>query len=371
MKIAVLEWICCGGMHAIPIEEIPDSLLCEGRAMLLCLIEQFAAAGNLVSTTVDSRLNLGEVALPKSVELVDFSAISSRATNHDAIDATISKWKQLSKSCDLSIVIAPEIDGILQRCVDSMIEDGLTLINCSGSFLDNSSSKLRTAMQLTQHGLPTPPSISADKFETTHLRSAQLSSTTGLWCVKPDLGAGCDGLHIGTFDEILQVVHKLESKADWIVQPWLEGHAFSCSAIVDSQGHFDWFPLVTQQLKSAPFRGQTTTRHYCGGQLVSLEKLHPPVELLNETLRVLNEAEFGRALGWVGIDLLLRPDLQDHEGQWVVIEVNPRLTTSIIGLSKAATTNLAQRMIDAFQGKECPRLLQSQWSEIEFSPTSA
>lgn len=371
MKIAVLEWICCGGMHAIPIEEIPDSLLCEGRAMLLCLIEQFAAAGNHVSTMVDSRLNLGEVTLPESVELVDFSALTSRATNHDAIDETISKWKQLSKSCDLSIVIAPEIDGILQRCVDSMIEDGLPLINCSGAFLDNSASKLRTAMRLTQHGLPTPPSISADKLEPSCFRSAQFDSATGLWCVKPDLGAGCDGLHIGDANEILKVVQQLQSKADWIVQPWLEGQSFSCSAIVDSHGRADWFPLVTQQLKSAPFRGQTTTRQYCGGQLVSLEKLHPPVELLNETLRVLNEAESGRALGWVGVDLLLRPDLQDHESQWVVIEVNPRLTTSIIGLSKASTTNLAQRMIDAFQGQECPRLLQSQWSEVEFSPTSA
>lgn len=339
--------------------------------MLLCLLDQFAAAGNHVSTALDSRFNLGEVTLPESVQLVEFSNLTSSSDRNDPIDATISKWKQLAKSCDLSIVIAPEIDGILQRCVQSMIEDGLPLINCSGAFLGNSASKLRTAVSLTEHHLPTPPSISADKLEPSHLSSAQFESATGLWCVKPDLGAGCDGLHIGNAEEILQVVREIESKAEWIVQPWLDGQAFSCSAIVESQGRVNWLPLVTQRLKPAPMNEQITTRHYCGGQLVSPEKLHPPVDLLNETLRVLNETESGRALGWVGVDLLLKPTSPRFEAQWVVIEVNPRLTTSIIGLSKASTINLAQRMIDAFQGKDCPRLLRSQWSEVEFSPTSA
>ena len=339
--------------------------------MLLCLLDQFAAAGNDVSTALDSRLNIGEVPMPNSAELVDFSTLTSTADSNDPIDITISKWKQLAKSCDLSIVIAPEIDGILQRCVQSMIEDGLPLINCSGAFLGNSASKLHTAARLTEQGLPTPPSISADKLEPSHLRSAKFESATGLWCVKPDLGAGCDGLHIGNAEEILQVIRQIESKAAWIVQPWLDGQAFSCSAIVDSQGLADWLPLVTQRLKSAPMNEQTTTRHYCGGQLVSPEELYPPVDLLNETLRVLNETDSGRAMGWVGVDLLLKPTSPRFEAQWVVIEVNPRLTTSIIGLSKASTVNLAQRMIDAFQGKDCPRLLQSQWSEVEFSPTSA
>lgn len=364
MKIAVLEWICGGGMHAIKIEEIPDSLFYEGRAMLLCLIEQLAAAGNQVSTAIDSRLDLGGIQIPDSVRLVVLSSLISSADNNDPIDATIGKWKQLAKSCDLSIVIAPEIDGILQRCIQSMIEADLPLINCCGAFLDNSASKRLTAMRMTGQGVPTPTSISADKFDAAYISSAQLISATGLWCVKPELGAGCDGLHIGNADEILEVVQQLEAKDAWIVQPWLEGQAFSCSAIVDSQGRADWLPLVTQRLQTALLRGQTATRLYCGGQLISPGKQHPPIDLLNETLRVLNEAESGRALGWVGVDLLLRPN-----GQWVVIEVNPRLTTSIIGLSNASTVNLAQRLIDAFQGKDCSPLLQSQWSEVEFSPT--
>lgn len=334
--------------------------------MLLCLIEQFAATGNSVSTALDLRLNIGDVPIPNSVELADFSTLASITDSNDPIDATISKWKQLARSCDLTIVVAPEIDGILQRVLHAMFEDGLPLMNCSGAFLDNASSKLRTASRLTEHGLPTPTSFSADKLDPAYLRSAEFESATGLWCLKPDLGAGCDGLHIGNSEEILQVVRELDSKAAWIVQPWLEGQPFSCSAIVDSHGRADWLPLVTQRLNTVQLHRQTTTRHYCGGQLVSPEKLHPPTDLLNETLRVLNETENGRALGWVGVDLLLQPD-----GQWVVIEVNPRLTTSIIGLSKASSLNLAQRMIDAFQGIERPRLLQSQWSEVEFCPTIA
>ena len=46
-------------------------------------------------------------------------------------------------------------------------------------------------------------------------------------------------------------------------------------------------------------------------------------------------------IGYVGVDLVLGRD--PHGGEDVVIEVNPRLTTSYVGLRAAAQANLAKR----------------------------
>jgi predicted ATP-grasp superfamily ATP-dependent carboligase len=94
-------------------------------------------------------------------------------------------------------------------------------------------------------------------------------------------------------------------------------------------------PLVTQRfdLKASD---EAATIVYRGGTGVDPSSgLVPPEGLLNRALRALGQND-GEGLGWIGVDLLLQPD-----NQWVVIEVNPRFTTSVLGLSQAAPVNLA------------------------------
>ena len=55
----------------------------------------------------------------------------------------------------------------------------------------------------------------------------------------------------------------------------------------------------------------------------------------------------GRARGWVGVDFLLAED-----GQLTVIEINPRLTTSFVGLSSACDQSLADVLVRAALGIE-------------------
>jgi predicted ATP-grasp superfamily ATP-dependent carboligase len=55
------------------------------------------------------------------------------------------------------------------------------------------------------------------------------------------------------------------------------------------------------------------------------------------------------AIGYVGIDLILGRDPGGAED--AVIEVNPRLTTSYVGLRAAAKSNLAQVMWNIAKGE--------------------
>jgi predicted ATP-grasp superfamily ATP-dependent carboligase len=52
--------------------------------------------------------------------------------------------------------------------------------------------------------------------------------------------------------------------------------------------------------------------------------------------------------GYVGVDIILGPDRAGTQD--VAVEVNPRLTTSYIGLRQATSTNLAQLWLDMVRG---------------------
>ncbi len=57
-------------------------------------------------------------------------------------------------------------------------------------------------------------------------------------------------------------------------------------------------------------------------------------------------------MGYVGVDLILGRDPGGNEDY--VIEVNPRLTTSYVGLRAAAKSNLAEAMVQIAGGDAGP-----------------
>jgi predicted ATP-grasp superfamily ATP-dependent carboligase len=67
--------------------------------------------------------------------------------------------------------------------------------------------------------------------------------------------------------------------------------------------------------------------------------------------------------GCVGLDLVLGDD--PAGSQDVVIEVNPRLTTSYLGLRQATTVNLAAAMLAIQQGGRSPLFFQPNTVEFE------
>jgi len=71
------------------------------------------------------------------------------------------------------------------------------------------------------------------------------------------------------------------------------------------------------------------------------------------------------ATGYVGVDLVLGREPDGSED--AVIEVNPRLTTSYVGLRAAATSNLADAMCRVAQGDNQP--VEFSGRAIEFDPS--
>jgi predicted ATP-grasp superfamily ATP-dependent carboligase len=276
---------------------------------------------------------------------------------------TISAWQKrfVDSGADLALIIAPEIDGILQQAITSFQANRVPTLNCSGAFLSRTCDKWLTALNLENSGVAHPSTqLASDWSGSTKQSSEQV-------CLKARLGAGCEGMWIGSCEDLILKIDSLSNPTSWIVQSWLEGTAFSCSAIVDRQGNATWLPLATQCFEILSL-GKSQMLRYQGGMIVDPSSGPPrPDELLTDLLSTLCSAN-GEALGWVGVDLLLQPN-----GRWVVIEVNPRLTTSILGLSQAAPYNLAESMVEAYTGIEIAssRAARGKWQIVEFTTASS
>jgi predicted ATP-grasp superfamily ATP-dependent carboligase len=188
------------------------------------------------------------------------------------------------------------------------------------------------------------------------------------WAIKPRDGVGCEGLLRVTVGQLQQAggfagcvasatgveLEQVEGSR-WIVQPWLPGETLSRSAIVDYSGRLHWLPVTRQRFS------ESGSIAYAGGSVEpDLAAQIPNLKrLLTRSVKALGAGP----CGWVGIDFLYDP--HNPRQPITVIEVNPRLTTSFVGLSNAGAPWLAGSIVAAVHAEPLawPRL----WQRVRFS----
>ena len=124
-----------------------------------------------------------------------------------------------------------------------------------------------------------------------------------------------------------------------IIQPFVAGQAASVAFLVGPQRQLA-LPAASQVLS------EDGRFHYLGGQVPLPDDLMTRAQgLADRAVKCVTGLT-----GYVGIDLVLGSN-PDGSEDWV-IEINPRLTTSYIGLRALAEFNLAQALLDVAVGKE-------------------
>ncbi len=373
LRIGVLEWICGGGLAAIPVQQIPTSLLREGWLMLAALSSDLQSTELQVVTTVEPRL----------VTALQIDALSKRGClvrpSPCVGDEALPYWAEIFREVDWLITIAPECDGVLESLLAELTSRGRHCVNCSGEFLANCCDKLRTSQRLSLAGLPHPKTILLGEISPSWLR--EHAEQSEYWAVKPRDGAGCGGLlrvNSKQLQELISLPHDLNRSGNLIVQPWRAGIPCSRSAIVDRAGKCHWLPLVTQTLSLAD------VPKYLGGSVLALGPVHAPngenipiaqgtreTEFisdaqsiaLDEMLTQAVKAMGATALGWIGVDLLY-DDASPH-CPFTIIEFNSRLTSSFVGLTESCGGGLAKQLVAAATGEEVR--IPNQWSIVHFN----
>jgi predicted ATP-grasp superfamily ATP-dependent carboligase len=302
MRILVHEFVTGGGLAG---RQVPASLAREGAAMRTALIADLTAWGrHEIVTTVDARFPLPP---PVGVEVV-----SVRPGREALTDGLLG-------SVDAVWLVAPETEGWLERLTARVERKHKTVLGSSAAAIRRASEKADLPRRFARHGVRHPVT------RVLHPRAngaAEARETGYPVVVKPMRGAGCIGVCLARnareLRSAVQVARRESRTGALLLQRYVPGSAASVSLLSDGRR-----ALVLAVNAQSVRVGRRFSYH--GGRT--------PFEHPLATLAMDASVRACRALsglrGYVGVDLVLT------DSEVVVIEVNPRLTTSYLGVRSA------------------------------------
>ncbi len=258
----------------------------------------------------------------RDVRLAGFSLCADRVVNvhHEEYLRT---FNDLVADVDAVLVIAPETNGVLARLSALVEERGRLLLGSSSEGASVAGDKWECFRRFAENNLPTPRTWRVSCAEA--LTAAEEFGFPLV--VKPIDGVGCEGVSIVSDSSSIRLA--LDLLHPWpesiLLQTYLSGTHASVSLLVTETGALP-LSLNEQALSvGAPF-------HYRGGT-VPLDHMQRD-SAFEYAVRAVSLAPGLK--GYVGVDMLLT------EKEAYVIEINPRLTTSYVGLRRVININLAE-----------------------------
>lgn len=324
-RVFVAEFLCGGGMYDTPLEHIPTSLLREGTAMWRALLEDVSVWATVV-TAVDPRMSL------EHEESTEFWSMRLDSPPWQ-------EWAEIALTCDAAIVVAPETDSLLIKAITRLRTAGVLVLAVGNAALGVTSDKWQTAKWMHREGIPHPETWSLDPDTLEPVCSRPLASlpqsTSEGFVVKPRDGCGAMGIR-----QYVELDAALASLLPYeIAQRRITGRPGSLSVVAcGADHHCTFLPAVWQTIESDDdARADSCFRYQGGCGPVSHE-----FQLRSQALvtRVI-ESMPGKPSGFIGVDWIAGTD-PNHD---CVIEINPRLTTSYVGIRQMLAENITERLL--------------------------
>jgi len=227
-------------------------------------------------------------------------------------------WESIIEQVDAVWLIAPETDGLLEKLTRLALKHHKIIVGSDCESIRVTSDKLLTYQALMQAGIDTIPTFMPD--ETAALK-------TGQWIAKPRDGAGCEKTHCFESTHALNDWLSTDENIDaFIVQSFQAGSHASISCLMNN-GEVTLLSCNQQMINREDGLLQAK------GILINGMKAY--WSAFEAVANQVAETIIGLS-GYVGIDVIVT-----QTKQILVVEVNPRLTTSYIGLKKATGINPA------------------------------
>jgi len=334
MKILVFEYITGGGFNK---QDLPEALKNEGRLMLQALLDNLRLQSNhddlSMTVMLDYRIN----------GLINTDGFETVVINPE--QNCHNEFVNLVKQCDAVWPIAPEFDGILQKLCQSVEALGKTLLTSPASAVALTGNKFETYQRLKQHHIATVPSrlftgvvwnknneVQALAQELVESGITDVDIKSDQWLVKSVDGVGCSDSYILTSPHDFEQM--CSRQGDYIIQPHIQGIKTSLSCLFkEGTGwlictNLQQFNIINQQYQLSELIVNYDLDLNCYQDLVA------------------NIAQaFPELWGYVGVDLIETP------AQILVLEINPRLTTSFVGINAALGINVAENVLQLVKGE--------------------
>lgn len=338
MKLFIYEHITSG---ALIDEPLPASLAREGNDMLIAIVQ------DLIELSTFELILLRDARLEPLTAIIDHSELKISTVNDQA--SFQNAYHAAMKGADAILPIAPETDGILNNIQHDILNSNKQLLASQTEAMHVCSDKYQCHQRLLANGLSSPTTVKASEWLIN-----KFSSSSG-FITKPRDGAGCmDTLFMAdsTLLEawLMSSSHDLENT---IIQPYVDGIAISLNVLSDKDG-IQVLAINKQHIqrhdKNLSFIGSTVN-----GVDPSIFSLSHASSLASK----IHQAISG-LWGFIGIDLII------HDSDASIIDINPRLTTSYIGLKASLGINPAQLLFTMMeQGLSAlPKTLQQHAIEV-------
>lgn len=331
LKIWICEYVSAGGLAS---HVLPASLLQEGLLMRDALLADLSALGVDCITSHDSR-----VAAP---------AHSLSVPVHAGDDPYTLWCQQLAaEDIDACWVIAPETGDILADMQEMILAAGKTWIGCTAEAIVVTTAKSRMTDICELAGIPVLPYVFLEQVNSFKELPWYDHAVTDGWVIKPDDGAGCEfTYYFKSVKEVIEFKNKIIEKnvlnsRRFLLQPYIPGRALSMSVIsTPTQVKVIAGHLQSVQIQECAFVFNGAGVNAAADYLPAMQQLAEQVQRFMPGL-----------VGYWGADMILGAD-----GQLTMVEVNPRLTTPYIGLSKLLTENPAEMILDAILKNKIPTM---------------
>jgi len=317
MRVLVYEFVTGGGWHSCGDERAPDSLVAEGSAMLRALAADLIAIDGVEVDALADRRHL--------VDPLPYCSL------HEVRDAGEERrtLERLAAAADWTVVIAPEFAGHLVARVHWVEQAGGRILGPGSELVALAADKHRLAEYLAQRGVNVPPGVLLaphDPFPKDFRYPAVL---------KPLDGAGSQGLALVADCEASIGPRTTATR----LEQYCAGAPASVACLCGDE-------TIMLLAACAQLLSDDGRFRYLGGRL----PLDAERACRAHVLAVRAVASLPSPRGYLGVDMVLGDDPSGRDD--VVIEINPRLTTSYVGLRALADGNLAAAMLAVAAGNQ-------------------
>jgi predicted ATP-grasp superfamily ATP-dependent carboligase len=328
-KIFVCEFITGGGLCD---ETLPESLVKEGTLIRDALLQDLSELSYEVSTTYDVRF--------------DAPVLCATCVAVNKNDDVWQIWQLQMQAADAVWLIAPETGDILKKLTQMAEEPKLNglqpqglspqnipakagysyvkgplVLGCGTASIEVTSNKMATYLALEAAGIPSIPTYNFEDWPKRHW----------IWLAKPNDGVGCsDTACFNNPDDLEDWIEDNHKQMTHVIQAFQPGEAASISCVM-RHGKAQLLSCNTQHIE---INNQMLS--YAGGMVNGMRDYWPQFEFIaNKIAQMLPSLA-----GYVGIDVIVDDD------EIIVVEINPRLTTTYAGMRESISANPAELVIN-------------------------